>query len=713
MSAASRSKAKVKPKKAAKSKTSAKPKKAVAKRAPAKKAVAKKTTTKKPIKKAKAPAKAKVKQLAPEVVAPKPVAPKVETPPPVVQKPAPVEPPKAQPVVQKQVAPEPVSPKPQEPTPPPVEAAPPPPRQLKLKLPVTVKEFSTALSVSPSEVIKQLMNLKVIANINQSLEEKIAVEVAKQFSVELEVEKTLTLEEQLRKVEHEEEKPSDLQSRPTVVTLMGHVDHGKTSLLDAIRKSQVTEGEAGGITQHIGAYQVHLPKGWITFLDTPGHEAFTALRARGAHVTDVVILVIAADDGVKPQTIEAIDHAKAADATIVVALNKIDTPGAKVDQVKRQLSELELLPEDWGGKTVVVPVSAKTGEGIEHLLEIMLLESELLELKANPTKPARGIVIEAELTKGGGPVATVLVQNGTLRVGDTLVAGGFSGKVRAMINDQGHRVKEAPPSMPVEILGLSGVPSAGDPFMVAKDERTARTLAGQRQDELKLAGASSGRKGLTLETFHDELEAHHVKELRLVIKADVQGSVEALRASLEKLSTPKIQLRVLHAAVGAVNGPDVLLAMASQAVVIGFHVGLTPEGQQLSKKEQVDVRLYSIIYEAIDQVKSAMEGLLDPTTKETFVGRAKVLQVFKVSKAGVVAGCQVVKGKIVRSGVARVIRDGQKIYEGRISNLKRFKDDAREAQEGQECGLFLANYQDYKPDDIIEVVTLEQVAQKL
>ena len=586
-----------------------------------------------------------------------------------------------------------------------------PPKTIALQFPVSVKELAEKLSVSPSEVIKRLLAMKVMATINQSLTEEIATQAAKGFNAR--VERLPTLEEELTQSHEEAEDPAALRPRPPVVTMMGHVDHGKTSLLDAIRKSKVTEQEHGGITQHIGAYKVRLPKGWITFLDTPGHEAFTAMRARGAHVTDIVILVVAADDGVMPQTVEAADHAKAAGATIVIAMNKMDKPDANPDKVKRQLMEIGLMSEEWGGKVVIVPVSAKTGEGIDQLLELMLLEAELLELKANPLKPARGLVIEAELSKGGGPTATVLVQNGTLRVGDLVVAGPHYGRVRAMLDDHGHRLPEAGPSVPVEILGLGGVPKAGDTFFVVGDERKARELAGQRQETQRQAGLSAGRKVMTLEEFQAELKAGVIKELNLVLKGDVQGSVEALKASLEKLSTDQVQLKVLHAAVGAINESDILLAVASNAIVIGFHVTATPEAEVLAKEESVDVRLYQIIYEAIGEVRAAMEGLLEPKNQEVFLGRAKVMQAFRVSKVGTIAGSQVVKGKLTRAATYRLLRGTQKLFEGRVENLKRFKDDVREVGEGLECGIALQGWSDYQPGDLIEAFEVQKVAQTL
>ena len=604
------------------------------------------------------------------------------------------------------------------PTPAPVPAVavaappePPPLKPLSLKVPLTVKELAEKLSVSPSEIIKRLLGMKILATMNQLVTEETVKGLLKLYGYEYQ--RMPTLEEQI-KAAHEVEDRAKLIHRPPVVTLMGHVDHGKTSLLDAIRKSKVVEGEAGGITQHIGAYRVNLPKGMITFLDTPGHEAFTAMRARGAHVTDIVILVVAADDGVMPQTVEAIDHSKAAEATIVVALNKIDKAGANPDKVKKQLMELGLTPEDWAGKTIIVPVSAKTGAGIDQLLEMILLEAELLELKANPTKPALGVVLEAKLSKGGGPVAHVLVQSGTLRVGDALVSGPYWGRVRAMLDERGHRLEEAGPSTPVELLGLNGVPKAGDSFLVVPDEKQAREVVLRRQEELQGAPALL-RRAVTLEDFHRQLEAGRLKSLNLILKADVQGSVEALRESLEKISSEseEVSLKFLHLGVGDVTEPDVLLAEASNAVVIGFHVGMTPEAQVLTKHEQVDVRFYQIIYEAIGDIRAALEGLLEPRLVETVLGRAKVLQVFKVSKAGTVAGCQVLKGKVVRGALGRVIRGEEQLFQGKINSLKRFKDDIREVTEGLQCGLSVAGFDDFQPEDIIEAVEVSQVAAKL
>ncbi len=582
-------------------------------------------------------------------------------------------------------------------------------KPMTVKVPLTVKELAEKLSISPSDVIKRLLSKRILVTINQLLTEETVRELLKIYGYAYQ--KSPTLEEELLAT-HEEEDRSKWVPRPPVITLMGHVDHGKTSLLDAIRKSKVVEGEAGGITQHIGAYRVMTSKGAIAFLDTPGHEAFTSMRARGAHVTDIVVLVVAADDGVMPQTVEAIDHAKAAEATIVVALNKIDKQGANPDQVKKQLMELGLNPEDWGGKTIVVPVSAKTGEGIDRLLEMMLLEAELLELKADPSKPARGVVLEGELSKGGGPVAHILIQNGTLRVGDSVVSGPYGGRVRAMLDERGQRLKEAGPSTPVELLGLSGVPQAGDSFLVVPDERQVREILTRRREEMEGARPIH-RRTISLEEFHRQLEAGEVKSLNLILKADVQGSLEALKDSLAKITSEEVSFKFLHTGVGDVTEPDVLLAEASNAVVIGFHVGMTPEAEVLVKREQVDVRLYRIIYEAVADIRAALEGLLEPRLVEQMLGRAKVLQVFKVSKAGTIAGCQVLKGKIVRGAVGRVFRGEQQLFQGKISSLKRFKDDVREVAEGLQCGISLAGWNEFQPEDLIEAVEIQEVAQKL
>ncbi|MCM8794723.1 MAG: translation initiation factor IF-2 [Candidatus Omnitrophica bacterium] len=638
--------------------------------------------------------------------APAPVSRQPAAPPPVKPAPAAVVPPQKAEAVK---SPEPAKEAPPKAQPPSAPPTPPALKPITVRFPITVKELAEKLSISPGELIKRLMSMKMMLTINQLLTEETGAALLKMYGYEHQ--QPPTLEEKL-KAAQEAEDPAKLKPRPPVVTFMGHVDHGKTSLLDAIRKTKVVDEEAGGITQHIGAYRVVLPKGSITFLDTPGHEAFTAMRARGAHVTDLVIVVVAADDGVMPQTVEAIDHARAADATIVVALNKIDKPSANADKVKKQLMQMGLTPEDWGGKTIVVPVSAKTGQGIDQLLEMILLEAEIMELKADPTKPARGIVLEASLSKGGGPIAHVLIQSGTLRVGDVLVSGPYWGKVRAMLDERGHRLKEAGPSTPVELMGLNGVPKAGDSILVVPDERQAREIVGRRQEESKVSKGVA-RRPVSLEDFHKQLQAGELKSLNLILKADVQGSVEAIRHQLEKISSEEVSLKILHVGVGDVTEPDILLAEASDAVVIGFHVGMTPEAANLAKQEGVDVRIYRIIYEAINDVKAALEGMLEPKMVETVLGKAKVLQVFKVSGIGTVAGCQVVKGKAVRGAVARVYRGQEMVHEGKITSLKRFKEDAREVAEGYQCGIGVGGWNGFAADDIIEVVEVAQVAAKL
>ncbi|MBI3312568.1 MAG: translation initiation factor IF-2 [Candidatus Omnitrophica bacterium] len=595
------------------------------------------------------------------------------------------------------------------PPPPPVPPPAPPLKVLSVPVPLTVKELAEKLSLSPGELIKHLMGMKMMMTINQLLTEEPVEKLLKIYGYQYQ--RLLTMEEQV--VAGEAEDPSKLVPRSPVVTLMGHVDHGKTSLLDAIRQTRVVEGEAGGITQHIGAYRVMLPKGTITFLDTPGHEAFTAMRARGANVTDIVVLVVAADDGVMPQTIEAIDHAKAAEATIVVAMNKIDKASANPDKVKKQLLELGLMSEDWGGKTIIVPVSAKTGDGIDQLLDYLLLEAELMELKADPSRSARGVVLEGKLTKGGGPVGHLLIQSGTLRVGEMLLTGTAWGRVRALLDARGHRLEEAGPSTPVEVLGLNGVPEAGDPVLVVTDERRAREIALRREEELKQTKMSAARRFVTLEEFHQLQQAGRVKELNLIVKADVQGSLEALRESLSKIPAEKASLKFLHVGVGAVAESDILLAEASNAVVIGFHVDTTPEAEALAKEAQVDVRRYEIIYQAVNDIRAALEGLLEPKLVEQVLGRAKVLQPFKITKVGTIAGCQVLKGKITRGSVGRLFRGSQKLFQGKIDSLKRFKDDVREVTEGMQCGVGLAGYTDFQADDIIESIEIQQVAQKL
>ncbi|MBI3324691.1 MAG: translation initiation factor IF-2 [Candidatus Omnitrophica bacterium] len=581
-------------------------------------------------------------------------------------------------------------------------------KSLRLNFPISVKDLAMKLEVKANDLIKQLIGKGVFAGLTQLLDQAVATEVAKEFGVELSPQPTL----QERIEERLAPDPSKLVLRAPVVTFMGHVDHGKTSLLDAIRQSKVAEGEAGGITQHIGAYEVVLSRGHVTFLDTPGHEAFTALRARGANVTDVVVLVVAADDGVMPQTIEAIDHAKAAEVPIVVAINKIDRPDANPDKVKQQLAQHGLAAEDWGGKTVMVPVSAKTGEGIDNLLEMLALEAELLELKADPTCPARGTVIEARLTKERGPISTLLVQQGTLHLGDFVIVGPRAGRVRAMINDRGHRVKEALPASPVEVLGLPGVPDAGDQFMVAADEKLARALVESRQDQ-RASRTPTPPKRVTLDDLHQRIVSGTLRELKLILKADVQGSLEAITQSLAKIETQEVTLKTIHMGVGDISESDVMLAAASDAVVIGFHVGVEPKVQVEAINQGVDIRIFKIIYELVSEIRSAIEGLLEPRTEETFLGRAEIRRLFQISKVGIVAGCMVTKGVIRRDAAIRVIRGRERLLETKIVNLKRIKDDAREVQEGQECGIALDGKADLQPGDLIEAWEFKKVARKL
>ena len=672
-------------------------------------APAKAAAKSKPAAKSKTAARKRAASLQPAAAQPVAPAPKPAAPiQPVAAQPAAPAPKPAAPV--QPVAVQPAAPKPAAPAPKPAPAKP-ALKPLELRMPLTVKELAEKLFISPGDVIKKLMGLRIMATINQLITEETIEKVLPAYGYELK--KAPSLEQRLEAFHQEEDDPASLKPRPVVVTLMGHVDHGKTSLLDKIRETRVAAGETGGITQHLGAYQVKLPKGAITFLDTPGHEAFTAMRARGAHVTDVVILVVAADDGVMPQTQEAVDHARAAEATIVVALNKIDMPGANVEKVKQQLAGMDLASEDWGGKTIVVPVSAKTGQGVDQLLEMMLLEAELMELKANPDRPARGYILEAELSKGKGPTAHVLVQNGTLRVGDIVVSGLHCGKVRALLDEHGKGLKAVGPSSPAELLGLSGVPVSGESFFVVPDERQARELTGGRTETRKLQDLKPARRAMTLEDFQTHLQAGEIRSLNLILKADVHGSAEALKDTLAKLSTDKAELRFLHVGVGDITGPDILLAEASDAVVIGFHVGATPEAEELAKREQVDIRRYGIIYQAVSDIRAALEGLLEPKRVEQVVGRAKVLRAFKVSKVGTVAGCQVVKGKVLRGLVGRVLRGGASVHEGKISSLKRFKDDVREVAEGMECGISVGGFSEFQPGDLIEAVEVQEVAQKL
>lgn len=586
-------------------------------------------------------------------------------------------------------------------------------RILELDVPITLKDLAQKIGIKPNEIILKLMAKNIFATINQGLGEDLMTGILKEYNIEFK--KPQKLEDQVVKEHKEHEEKQDVKHlipRPPVVTFMGHVDHGKTSLLDFIRKTRVADKEKGGITQHIGAYEVKFKNGSVTFLDTPGHEAFTAMRARGANATDIVVLVIAADDGVMPQTKEAIDHARAASVQIVVALNKCDLPAANIDKVKGQLSQIGLTAEDWGGKTIVVPVSAKTGEGVERLLEMLLLEAELLELKANPHLRARGVVIEGKLSSGQGPVATVLVKNGTLRVGDTLLTGMYYGRIKAMMDHTGKRVDEAPPSKPVSILGLSGVPMSGNEFFSVKDEKKARVLSALKQDEARVKKLKSSQR-VTLEDFYKQMKDGVAKQLAIVLKADVQGSLEALKASLLELNTKDVKINIIHADVGNINESDVMLSVVSNAVIIGFNVKVDPGALELAAKEGIEIKIYGIIYEAILDIVAAMEGLLEPFSKEIFVGRASVKQIFKVTKAGTIAGSIVVKGKIVRTGIAKLIRDKNIVYEGKISSLKRFKDDVRDCPEGVECGIGLDRHDDIKAGDLIEVYQIEKVARRL
>ena len=573
---------------------------------------------------------------------------------------------------------------------------------------ITVKELAEKIGKPTADVIKTLIFTGVMAGINQEIDFATAEKVCEKYEclVFKKEEK-----EELEVVEDEEVIEENLVKRPPIVTVMGHVDHGKTSLLDSIRKANVTAQEAGGITQHIGAYTVNLNGEKLTFLDTPGHEAFTAMRARGAQVTDVVILVVAADDGIMPQTKEAISHCKAAEVPMIVAINKIDRPGANIDRVKQELTEYELVAEDWGGDTICVPVSAKTGENIEQLLEMVLLTAEMAELKADPKRKAKGTVIEAKLDKGRGAVATLLIQNGTLHVGDSILVGSTYGRIRAMFDDKGKSIKNAGPSIPVEILGLSEVPSAGDRFAVAKDEKTARNMAEIRKQKLKDESFHSANR-VSLEDLYSQIQEGTVKELGIIVKADVQGSVQAIKQSLEKLSTDDVKVRVIHGGVGAITETDVTLATASNALLIGFNVRPDSNASSIADKEGVDIKTYRIIYDAIEDVKSAMIGMLDPEYKEVINGKAEVRMVYKISSVGTIAGCYVLDGKIIRNSEVRVIRDGIVIFESTLASLKRFKDDAKEVNAGYECGLSVERFNDLKEGDIIESFTMQATERK-
>ena len=580
-------------------------------------------------------------------------------------------------------------------------------QQLKVLIPdnITVGELATRLKATATDVIKKLMGLGVMASINQEIDFDTAALVADEMGAKVEKEVIVTIEERL--IDDTDDDDTNLEPRCPVVVVMGHVDHGKTSILDRIRNAHVAAGEAGGITQHIGAYQVNVNGQDITFLDTPGHEAFTSMRARGANITDIAILVVAADDGIMPQTVESINHAKAAGVSIIVAINKMDKEGANPDRIKEELTKYDLVCEDWGGDVICVPVSAKTGEGIDELLENVLLVAEVKELKANPDRLAKGTVIEARLDKGRGPIATLLVQNGTLKQGDVLIAGTAVGRVRVMTNDKGRTVKEAGPSVPVEITGLAEVPSAGDIFNAVEDERLARELVEQRKHEQKQEQFNAYRK-VTLDNLFSQIAEGEIKELPIVVKADVQGSVEAVKQSLEKLSNNEVRVRVIHGAVGAVKESDVMLASASNAIIVGFNVRPDPVAAENAERDGVDIRLYRIIYDAIEEISTAMKGMLAPKFRDVEQGRVEVRQVYKISNVGMVAGSYVLSGKVTRGSQVRVVRDGIIIAEDKISGLKRFKDDAKEVAEGYECGISLEKFSDVKEGDIFETYIVEE-----
>jgi len=588
-----------------------------------------------------------------------------------------------------------------------VEAGPPPiNREITISEGITVKELSEKLDVKANLVIKKLLDRGIFATINQTLDSKLATEVAREFGSST---ATITYEEEAMQAVELAEDTKDLEKRAPVVTIMGHVDHGKTSLLDAIRETNVAGREAGGITQHIGAYHVELNGRKIVFIDTPGHEAFTRMRARGAKVTDIVVLVVAADDGVMPQTLEAIDHARAAGVPIVVAINKIDKPDAQPERIKQQLSDRGLLAEDWGGDVVMVPVSAKMHQNLELLLEMILLVADMQDLKANPSRPAMGTVIEAQLDRGRGPVATVLVRNGTLHVGDFFICGAVFGKVRAMQNDRGAQIRKAEPSMPVEVLGLESLPEAGDDFQVVTDTAKAKQIVNFRDQKAREAALAKSSR-LTLEQLHKQMEAGEVKELPIIIKTDVGGSAEVLSETLQKLSNEKVKVRVIHSGVGAINESDVLLASASNAIIIGFNVRPERNAAALAEQEKVDIRLHTIIYNLTDEMKRAMTGLLEPVFKEVYKGKAEVRETFRISKVGAVAGCVVQDGAITRDSEVRLLRDNVVVYTGKIGSLRRFKDDVSEVKSGMECGITLENYADLKQSDVIEAFVTERVA---
>ncbi len=579
---------------------------------------------------------------------------------------------------------------------------------LVVKIPdeIAVGELASRMKKTVAEVIKQLIKLGVMASMNQVIDYDPAALVAMELGCKVEKEVIVTIEERL--IDDHEDKEEDLESRSPVVVVMGHVDHGKTSLLDAIRNTKVASGEAGGITQHIGAYTVEIGGNPITFLDTPGHAAFTSMRARGAMCTDIAILVVAADDGIMPQTVEAINHARAAEIPIIVAINKMDKPTANPDKIKQQITEYDLVPEEWGGDTVMCPISAKTGEGIDNLLEMVILTAEMQELKANPNRQAKGVVIEARLDKTRGPIATLLVQNGTLNQGDVIIAGTAVGRVRVMTNDKGRTVKTAGPSTPVETTGLAEVPGAGDIFNAVEDERMARQLVEQRKDEAK-AAANKEKSKVTLDNLFAQIQEGEMKELNLIVKADVQGSAEAVKASLEKITNEEVRVRVIHAGVGAISENDVLLASTSNAIIVGFNVRPDPVAQASAARAKVDMRMYRVIYDAIDEIKDAMKGMLDPKFREAIIGHAEVRQTYKVSSIGTIAGCFVKDGKITRDAQVRVLRDNIVIHEGVLGSLQRFKDSVKEVGANYESGMSIVKYNDIKEGDIFECFIMEQI----
>lgn len=660
------------------------------------------------------PNKPAVAEKKPEPVAPKESvkAPVNEAPKPApsAQKPAPAAPVKAEPprVEVKEVRPAAPAPKTYEK--PRVEEV--KPKKAQMSFPITVGNFAQATGKSIPEVIKTLMKIGVMANVNQLLNEEIGMGLADTLGVEIEKEQDEV--EALLRDSTQNEKTENLKPRPPVVTMMGHVDHGKTSLLDAIRKTNVASGEKGAITQHIGAYGVQVPgKGHVTFLDTPGHEAFTAMRARGANVTDIVVLVVAADDGIMPQTVEAIDHAREANCPIIVAINKIDLPAANLEKVMGGLQKNDLTPEEWGGKTICVKVSAKTGEGIDDLLEMLLLQAEVLELKANPNRSAAGTIVEGHLSKGSGPVASIIVQNGTLKVGDIIVAGPHSGRVRALRDDLGKNMKEAGPSFAAELMGLSGVPDAGETFRVVPDEKIAKRVTEKKRLELREKEMHSASKHMSLESVYEKISEGNFKELKLIVKADVQGSVEALRDALERLSTEMCRVHIIHGVAGGINESDVMLAAASDAIIIGFHVRADVKAKAIAEREGVDLRYYGIIYEAVENVKQAMEGILSPTLAEKIDGTIEIRQIFKSSKVGTIGGAKVKKGTVARNNQIRVVRDSVVLFEGKLASLKRFKDDVRDVREGFECGVAVDGFNDLQPGDLIEAFHIEKIAAKL